>query len=409
MAKNNVGKPVTLFRSGIATAGTIEQVSLKGGKFGAGYIRNFAVITRGEALGHGLWIDKFFVQQVETALAGMKRGAKARFTHPDMSADGLSSGLGRVLYRENSSVNQSRGDLHFWKTSRKTPDGDLAGYLAARADEDPESFGASIVFMRDLESERELLERHGAVLSEDGPFGPQWDFSNFESPDDQNSNNLPHARLGELRGVDIVDDPAANPDGLFYQDQTFQDAEALLGYLTGETTQTPELVSLGVDPERVGSMVTKFLDRKGLKIVNVNLNDAPATDPPADEVTNDVSNENDVETQETETPVEESTPEVAAETTEPVAAGDATPQEQLNAYIEVLGKEFGTDAFLDGTLIEQAKSDLIVSLRKQLDEANEKLAVYDKSETEPFSMGGADGQEKSGGGLQAKIEQSLNA
>ena len=38
-----------------------------GGNFGAGIIRGFAVITRGEALGHGFWIDTKFVRQTRMA------------------------------------------------------------------------------------------------------------------------------------------------------------------------------------------------------------------------------------------------------------------------------------------------------------------------------------------------------
>ena len=148
----------TLFRGGISTNPQwVPEVSKTGGNFNAGYIKNFAVITTGEALGHQAWVDDQFIEQVGTELAKKKKGVVSRYTHPSQSADGLSRGLGRVEFR-SSGDGKVRGDLHFYKSAHKSPDGDLAGFLLELAAEDPESFGASIAFSRDIEAEQEFSE-----------------------------------------------------------------------------------------------------------------------------------------------------------------------------------------------------------------------------------------------------------
>ena len=151
MASKTYMKP-TIFRAGVVKGFDQKpEISREGGEFDAGYIKNFAVITKGEALGHGAWVDDTFVAQVAEQLAFAKKGIKARYTHPNQCGDSLSKGLGRVFYRL-SEDGKVRGDLHFWKAAHKTPDGDLAGFLIDMAEDDPEAFGASISFLRDAEA-----------------------------------------------------------------------------------------------------------------------------------------------------------------------------------------------------------------------------------------------------------------
>lgn len=89
----------------------------------------------------------------------------------------------------------------------------------------------------------------------------------FRSPDPQNVDNLPHARLKELRAVDAVDDPAANPGGLFHRGQEFaQEGEALLAWTLGLTPKKPSTTLFGVDPDRAKAFVSRLLARHGLSI-----------------------------------------------------------------------------------------------------------------------------------------------
>ena len=152
---SNINKKPTTFRGPLST-GLAEdsKIETDGGEYGAGLISGFAVITRGEALGHDFWVDEVFIGQVSEALT--KGSVKSRYTHPGMSSDGLGKGLGRVHFQESEEKDVVRGDLHFYKSSRNAPDGDLGGHVLSLASEDPESFGASIVFYHDQEAEDEF-------------------------------------------------------------------------------------------------------------------------------------------------------------------------------------------------------------------------------------------------------------
>ena len=231
-----------------------NRVDRKGGMFGAGLIEGVAVISRGEALGHDLWIDQPFVDATTDAINGSKAesgGIKVRFTHPGMSSDGIGNHLGRLV-NARTVGDRSIADLHFNESSHKTPDGDLADYVMSLAEETPDAFGLSIVFERDLEAEEEL--NTGNTVDE-----------LFISPDEDNKNNFRHARLQRLRAGDVVDEPAANPDGLFSVVQAPQNAEEMLTYVFGMSDDKPETF-FGVDADRVSGFVARFLDRHNLEL-----------------------------------------------------------------------------------------------------------------------------------------------
>lgn len=170
-------------------------------------VRGFSVITKGEALGHSLFVDDAFLDAVVEAGAEAesrgKRGLKSRFAHPAMLTDSIGTLLGRVKsFRRDG--DQVRADLHLAESARRSPKGDLAAYLTALAKEDPEAFGASIVFTRDLAAEEAFASAHADE-----------DSGRFRSPDSTNTHNLRHVRLKALHAADFVDDPAANPAGVF--------------------------------------------------------------------------------------------------------------------------------------------------------------------------------------------------
>jgi len=236
-------------------AGTAAaRVVRDGGDFGAGLIRGFSMITVGEAVGHGMWIDDVMVEQTAAAAAAARLGVKVRFTHPGLSGDGLGKFLGRA---KNGRVDgqQARADVHFARAAHNTPDGDLATYVMDLAEEDPEAFAASIVFKPDRKAEEQFVADNS---DEDGEF---------TSPDPRNTKHLFHARLAALRAVDAVDQPAANPDGLFHVGQDVpEEADALMSFAHGLCDERPELVSLDVDPDRVRGFVQRWMEYHGLVI-----------------------------------------------------------------------------------------------------------------------------------------------
>lgn len=218
-------------------------------------IERFSVITQGEALGHGLWIDAEFLSSlVDLGNEFGSRGVKSRFTHPGLSSDGLGKALGRSK-RFNLAEGQVYADLYLLRAASKSPDGDLPTYVMELAEEDPEVFGASIVFSRDVEGEQVFLDQHS-------PEG------RFQSPDPRNTKNLPHARLGRLIAVDVVDTPAANPGGFFSAGQeAAATAEVALSYLLGLSDKAPSAeTTFGIHPDRARQFVGRFFQTRGLEL-----------------------------------------------------------------------------------------------------------------------------------------------
>ena len=89
-------------------------------------------------------------------------GLKVRFAHPNESSDGLGKYLGRAKdpYLGTATVDRDgvptqipavRADLHLDPTSRKTPSGDLGGYVLDLAASDPGAISSSLVLTRDEE------------------------------------------------------------------------------------------------------------------------------------------------------------------------------------------------------------------------------------------------------------------
>jgi hypothetical protein len=101
-------------------------------------------------------------------------------------------------------------DLHLAEHASKTPDGDLANYVMSMAEESPEDFGMSIAFDGALVFKRPDGSEVEYRVSECGPDG---DFTSTKPVDATTSK--PFARIVKMRASDVVDEPAANRDGLF--------------------------------------------------------------------------------------------------------------------------------------------------------------------------------------------------
>lgn len=258
--------PPVYFRAPKAK-GSAARVEREGGKYGAGIIHGVSLITAGEALGHGMWIDETFVAQTAEALAAESNGIKSRWTHPDMSGDGLGKLTSRIMDPVPSADGrQLLADQHFLKIGHRSPDGDLAAYLMDLAEEDPAAYGLSIVFYQDeAASELHRLENTGA----DGVF---------RSPDPLNVDNLPHVRLGWLTAADAVDTPAANPDGLFSSRRDIAaEADEVFEYALGLRDEKPCTVQFGVDADRLRGFAARFLQSHNLELKGA------AMDPVSDE------------------------------------------------------------------------------------------------------------------------------
>lgn len=233
-----------------------SRVDRTGGQYGAGLIRGVSLLTRGEALGHGYWCDAFMLDQCLSAMKVSQAGLKSRFTHPGMCSDGLGKPLGTF---QDARIEGDRvvADLHLKKSAHNTPEGNLAAFIMDRAEEDPQDFGTSIVFDPDWDAEDEFYDEYSQEADH-----------RFVSPDPDNKQNLPHARIATLCACDFVDDPAANPAGLFH-DKSIPEAERLLDYVTGFSNERPTSVAFGVEPDRVREFFTNWATRRGLKEFNM--------------------------------------------------------------------------------------------------------------------------------------------
>ena len=350
---------------GIQAATDNRPVEREGGDYNAGLIRGAAIVTRGEALGHGLWLDRTFLEQTAEGINTRFDGAKVRFTHPGLSSDGLGTFLGRAKNAQDDG-DVVRADIHFVRLAHETPDGNLATYVMDLAETDPSAFGASITYMPDCGAEEKHAREH---KDEKGIF---------HSPDSGNANNLPHARLFELRTADVVDDPAANPDGLFRGQQGYAaEAEELFAYSLGLSNKTPELVSLEVDPDRVSQFVRRFLKRHNLTITS------EYTEMPEDKQ---------ADKQDAESDAGKLTSERGEGKGDQTQAGaeakEQSAQAECRKFIDTFGEQ-GGEWFADGLDFEAAKDKYIAALKAERDELAAKLKAVDRGEEKPaeFKVG----------------------
>lgn len=183
---------------------------------------------------------------LSNALEIMQRGnngSKARFTHPNMSADGMGSYLGRW---KNLRIDgdKLRGDLHVAQSAFKTPNGDLGTYVMDMAEEDPESFGVSLATRIDDEAMKNLK-------AEKKTSDPAW------------KGRTP-LRFKAVHAADVVDEPAATRGGFFSLSEVDNrnlpaQATALLNSYFADAE--PEVVTA-----RINGFLTTYFKEKGLKM-----------------------------------------------------------------------------------------------------------------------------------------------
>ncbi len=208
-----------------APAGQIDRLN--------GIIQGVTIAQVGLAKGHGAFIDKDFLLQLVDNAAAKPAGIKARFGHPNMCSTALGSYLGRFK-NYSYSGNSVKADLYLDDTARNSPSGDLYSYVLDMAEKNPDMFGASIYFQ-----------------SAD---------SHFQKEDvDGKEVNKEYFRLLDLRGTDIVDEPAAT-DGLF-------SATTFPGIATEFLDANPEIAELIFSkPENVIEFFNAYLNHSKMTL-----------------------------------------------------------------------------------------------------------------------------------------------
>lgn len=178
-------------------------------------LKNVAVISTGEALGHGVWTDEAFVDATVDLINTLGAvGLKSRFGHPGMCSDAIGTELGRFrdaskIYNDEASkklkydVYQCVADFYPMVTANNTAQLD---HIFQAAELDPAILGTSVVFIP------------GGLRTKDGKNDV--DSHSFGDDDHErlyvdNPLGLPHETLSVLMACDFVSDPASNPTGLY--------------------------------------------------------------------------------------------------------------------------------------------------------------------------------------------------
>ena len=377
-----VAKPLDRDRTDV-DRGFSGKVIRDGGDRGAGLLQGVSVIRRGEARGHEMWCDMFFVNQVSEALnAKGKSGLKTRFTHPGLSADGLAKFLGNT--KASRVVNDAAyADTHISKSAHKTPgDRNLADYVLTMADDDPDKLGNSIVFKHDEEAEAEFMQLN---TNSDGEF---------QSPDPLNTRNLPHCRLEDLRAVDLVDFPATNPDGLFSDSQDIAvEATQLMEYALGLNGATrPVMGEFNLDPDRCSAFFSRFLKDHGLQIAPLKQETELMDPQKTDENPKDNNSTLDTENEKNKPSESESTG--STESTESSMSRDAYTT-QLDKFTSKFGAENGVKWFKENLSYTEALEKhaevmgrQLATQKKEVDKLNQTISSANLGEQEPFDVNG---------------------
>lgn len=182
-------------------------------------------------------------------------GSKARFTHPNMSADGMGTFLGRWKNPRIDGDNL-RADLHLAEAAFKSPNGDLGTYVMDLADEDPESFGLSLATRINNEAMKKIrLEKQAA---------------------DENWKGRTPLRFRAVHAADVVDDPAATRGGFFSLSEVDNrnlpaQATALLNSYFADAE--PDVVSA-----RINGFLTTYFQSKGKSMTTATAT-IPAAEP----------------------------------------------------------------------------------------------------------------------------------
>jgi hypothetical protein len=414
-----------------------EKADRTGGVFGAGVLNRVSLCTRGEALGHGFWVDGVMLQQIADLANAMQR-LKCRFTHPDWCADGTGKYLGRStgpFVVEGDQVFAKA--LNFANSAHSAPDGDLAGYTMDLSDEDPAAFGLSIVFRHDWNAEDEFYDANiqDVELSDDSGKVTETR-RQFVSPDPLNVDNLPHARILELYAADVVDDPAANPNGMFHRSNpAANEGREVLNFILGRSTEAPKLSALGIVPERMKAFVSQFMATEGLSLQSKEaampkpkpatmwdklksvLSGMPASgklatdekcddkEDPEQDTASDGKDEKGADGEEDPPKDDKGDPKKDDKSDDGMGAG-------LAPFVEMFGAEQGAKYFLQPLSFEDALKAEVISLRGQLKTASDKLATFAELGVDPVKFNALPDKSKGsageGGGATTQDGQQLS-
>ena len=241
-------------------------------------LHDVQITLEGEALGHGVWLDREFCEAVAAqGNATGDVGLKVRYGHPAMCSDAIGTELGRAKNFRVVDIDRTIdgqqvkcagviADVHLLKSAHAAPQGDIAKHVLETAAEDPKQFGQSIVFtyadwvVKDADGKRHSYkEEVEEPLSKDEASAHD-DLIHFAREKaladkwyEQSADGKIYAVLGKLHGSDFTDTPAAT-DGIFSTGTLAEEAEQMFD-------EHPEVLDA---IEKNPKSLVEFLARTGL-------------------------------------------------------------------------------------------------------------------------------------------------
>lgn len=264
-------------------------------------------------------VDAESLAQAQSLMSQGRNGAKARFTHPNMSNDGMGSYLGRW---KNVRVDGGtlRGDLHIADAAFRSPQGDLGTYVMDLAESDPEAFGVSLATRLD-EDDRNKFEK-----KRDGE--EKWPM-----------------RFSAIRAGDVVDEPAATRGGMF--DLTTPD----LRNLPAQATVLLSTYFGDAEPEVVRGRINAFLDRY--------LSNREPAEMPDEPKKNEVDNITPAPVMEPEATEPETPVEATADLSVDLASVERERCKKIRALCELAGAQDKFNTFVDNNFsVEETQAAL---------------------------------------------------
>ena len=241
-------------------------------------LHNVQITLEGEALGHGIWLDRQFCEDVaKQGNAAGDVGVKVRYGHPAMCSDAIGTELGRAKDFHVEDIERTIdgekvkcagvfADVHLLKSAHAAPQGDIAKHVMETAKEDPSQFGQSIVFtyadwvVKDKDGNRHSYNEEVVKPLEDDLAAQSNAFVFYAKEKEltdawmeKSADGKVYAVLGKLHGTDFTDTPAAT-DGIFSTGTLAEEAETMLA----EHPQILEVL------EKNPKSLAEFLERTGL-------------------------------------------------------------------------------------------------------------------------------------------------
>lgn len=246
---------VRWFKTDVVT----EQPDLKVDE-ASGIIHDVSVCTVGEAKGHGVQLEQEFIERVGFLGNQFTAGLKCRFGHPSMSNEALGTYAGRF---KNFRIEGTKAiaDLHLDEVAKKSPNGDLYGYIIGMAQKNADMFGSSIVFTPGKLYQR---DEEGNKVYPDKT--DEWS----GRPIKKFSDKPWFIECEALHATDLVDEPAANDSGLFSSARFNADKFAVR--IDEFLNSNPDIWDfIGKHPEKVEPFVKRYQDLQQKKSLSKNM------------------------------------------------------------------------------------------------------------------------------------------